>query len=295
MTFTFFIPFIFIFGLIVGSFLNCVIYRLEMWEKGEITCFVNNKPRKTPLGFLRGKSFCPNCKHILFWQDLIPIFSYLFLKGKCRYCKEKISIQYPLVEIATALLFLFIFWALDFEFGLIFGFWILISCFLIIVFVFDFKHYIIPDKIVYSAIIIAFLCQLFNFLDFENCNLFGIWSADWRIEFVVLKPLFNYFISGVIAASFFLAIVLVSRGKWMGGGDVKLAFFMGLFLGWPKILVALFFSFFIGAIISIVLMLFKKKGLKSEIPFGPFLIIGTYIALFWGNEIARWYLNILTY
>ncbi|PJA84391.1 MAG: hypothetical protein CO144_01935 [Candidatus Nealsonbacteria bacterium CG_4_9_14_3_um_filter_35_11] len=92
-----------------------------------------------------------------------------------------------------------------------------------------------------------------------------------------------------------MAIFLISRGKWLGFGDVKLAFFMGLFLGFPDILVALFLAFLIGAMIGLGLIIFKKKGLKSEIPFGPFLITGTLIALFWGNQIINWYLNLITY
>ena len=258
----FFNFFVFIFGLIVGSFLNCVIYRLE--TKGN---------------FLKGHSFCPHCKHILSWPDLIPVFSFLILRGKCRYCGKKISFQYPLVELATGLVFLLI---LNFKFLIsnqfsIFNFetiiyslyLFIISSLLIIIFVFDLKHYIIPDKIIYPAILIV--------LGFRILNLFGIW---------------NSLISGLVAAGSFLFIILVSRGKWMGFGDVKLAFLMGLFLGFPKILVALFLSFFIGAIIGIGLILLKKKTLKSEVPFGPFLATGTFIALFWGQELINWYFNL---
>lgn len=230
---------VFVFGLIVGSFLNCVIYRLEQGES-----------------FLKGRSFCPFCKHTLLWQDLIPVFSFVFLKGKCRYCQQKISLQYPLVEIATALLFLLIF---NFQFS-IFNF--IIVPFLIIIFVYDLKHYIIPDKVIYPAIIIA---GIFNF------------------QFSIL--------SAIGAAVFFAAIVLVSYGRWMGIGDIKLAFLMGLILGFPNILVALFLSFFIGAIIGIGLIISGKKKLKSEIPFGPFLVAGTIIAMFVGKELVNWYLN----
>ena len=109
------------------------------------------------------------------------------------------------------------------------------------------------------------------------------------MEFEISK-IWNFILAGIAAGFFFLAIVLATRGKAMGVGDVKLAFFMGLLLGWPAILVALFFSFLIGAIIGIILMLLKKKTLKSEVPFGPFLVIGTYMALFWGDKIINWYL-----
>jgi prepilin signal peptidase PulO-like enzyme (type II secretory pathway) len=148
---------------------------------------------------------------------------------------------------------------------------------LIIIFVYDLKHYIIPDKVIYPAIIIALI---FN-LQFLISNQFSI---------------FNYSIlSAILASAFFLAIVLVSRGKWMGVGDIKLAFFIGLFLGWPNILVALFLAFFIGAIIGVGLIASQRKTLKSEVPFGPFLVAGTFIALFWGQSIINWYLNFFIY
>ncbi|PIZ87448.1 MAG: prepilin peptidase, partial [Candidatus Nealsonbacteria bacterium CG_4_10_14_0_2_um_filter_40_15] len=124
---------VFIFGLIAGSFLNCVIYRLEQGQS-----------------FLKGRSYCPLCKHTLSWQDLVPVLSFLFLRGKCRYCRQKISLQYPLVELATGILFVLIFlFAFNFLYYLIMG------CFLIIIFVYDLKHYIIPDSVIYPAILIS--------------------------------------------------------------------------------------------------------------------------------------------
>jgi len=241
----------FIFGLIVGSFLNCVIYRLEIGKSA-----------------LKGRSFCPHCQHQLKWQDLIPIFSFLILRGKCRYCKKPIFWQYPLVELITGILFL-LFFIFHFSF-----FIFIISSFLIIIFVYDLKHYIIPDKIIYPAIVIAFLYQLFNH-----------WS-------LIINHL-NFIYSALGASFFFLLIVLASRGKGMGIGDIKLGFLMGLILGWPNILVALFLAFLIGAIIGIGLMISRKKTLKSEVPFGPFLVTGTFLALFWGQNIINWYLNLI--
>jgi len=147
----------------------------------------------------------------------------------------------------------------------------IIACFLIIIFVYDLKYYLIPDKIIYPAIAVTFLYQLFRISDF--------------------KLLVNPLLSALPASLFFLTIVLVSRGKWMGVGDIKLAFFIGLFLGWPNILVALFLAFFIGAIIGVGLIVTGKKTLKSEVPFGPFLVAGTFMAMFWGQNIINWYLN----
>ncbi|MCD6500495.1 prepilin peptidase [bacterium] len=275
---------IFIFGISVGSFLNCVIYRLE------------NKQ-----SFLRGRSFCPKCHHILKWHDLIPILSYIFLKGKCRYCRKRISLQYPLVEIATGILFVLIFnfqfsifnefsiWTLrgvafddnNFQNLINLGYLSIISCFLILIFVYDLKHYIIPDKIIYPAIAGALI---FNF-QFSIFNEFSIFN----FQKFFLYPL----LTGTGAGGFFFLLWLVSHGKWMGLGDAKLAFFMGLSLGFPHILVSLFLAFLIGAIIGLGLVVSEKKSLKSQLPFGPFLVVGTFIGLFWGQEIINWYLSFI--
>ncbi|HZX49790.1 MAG TPA: prepilin peptidase [Candidatus Paceibacterota bacterium] len=248
---------VFIGGLLVGSFLNAVIYRLEKNESA-----------------LKGRSYCPRCKHQLAWDDLIPLVSFALLGGRCRYCKGRISPQYPIVEIATALLFA-AFFVLQTEhvFYLLY-LWVVTSL-LIVLFVYDLRHYILPDKILLPAIGIV--------LGYRVFEVWGLGFA-WDLRFVV---------SGFAAALFFFAIFALSRGRAMGFGDVKLALCMGLFLGWPNIAVALFAAFFAGAVAGIALILFKKKGMKSEVPFGPFLIAGTFVALFWGKLIVDWYLDLL--
>ena len=250
--------FIFILGLCIGSFLNCVIYRLE--EKKS----------------LKGRSFCPHCKHTLIWKDLIPVLSYIILGGKCRYCEKKISLQYPVVELATGILFLLIFnlqmslpeFTLPEFFNLIYLFYV--ASVLVIIFIYDFKHYLIPDKILFPAIIVSLFYQFF-----------------------FSEHFLNHILAAIIASGFFFVIFLISKGKWMGFGDVKLAILMGLLLGVRPVLAALFVAFFLGSVISIFLMVLHKKGLKSEIPFGPFLIAGTFIALFWGSNIINWYLALI--
>jgi len=248
---------IFLFGLMAGSFLNCVIYRLE-----------ENK------SFLRGRSYCPRCKHKLGFFDLIPVLSFLALRGRCRYCQKNISWQYPLVELATGVLFLLFFEvrppSIDiWEVGPL-----LIVPFLIIIFVYDLKHYLIPDKVIYPAIALVLI--------------YDLWKSDFLLSIFGKS---DFLISALGAAAFFGVIVLISRGKWMGVGDVKLAFLMGLILGWPNVLVALFFAFSSGAIIGIGLIFARQKSLKSEVPFGPFLVVGTLVALFWGESIVNWYLS----
>jgi leader peptidase (prepilin peptidase)/N-methyltransferase len=242
--------FFFILGTVIGSFLNVVIIRL-----------------KTKQSILKKPSHCVFCKKKLDWYELIPILSFIIQEGKCRHCKKKISWQYPLVEFFTGLIFVLIF-AHFLNFGIITTcFMLLVSCFMIILFVYDLKHYLVPNAIIYPVIVLAFIYRLFG---------------D-----------FNYFIAGLIGGAFFLIIVLISHGKWMGIGDVKIGVLMGLLLGLNYLLVALFLAFFIGAIISIILLILKKKKLKSQIPFAPFLIGATFITLFWGEILINWYLGLV--
>jgi prepilin signal peptidase PulO-like enzyme (type II secretory pathway) len=254
---TYFIYFVvLLFGACIGSFLNCYIYRLE---KG-LT--------------MKGRSFCPNCKATLHWQDLFPIFSYLFLRGKCRQCKNKISIQYLLVEVFTAIIFLTTF-IINLQqkgvFAGIFAFYILSV--LIIIFVYDLKHFIIPDKVLFPAIGITILYRVINF----ELGLF-----------------LNFVIAGVIISGFFFLIFLFTKGRGIGFGDVKLAILMGLLLGIKSVLAATFLAFLAGAVVGLILMVFKRKGLKTELPFAPFLIGGTFLAIWYGPKIANWYLNYFT-
>ena len=216
------IVFLFVLGLVVGSFLNVVIYRL------------NNG-----LSPLRGRSFCPRCKHQLAWGDNVPLLSFLLLRGKCRYCHSPISWQYPLVELATGILTVVV---LHTSFNL------LLTYALIAIFVSDLLYYTIPDEIVWPMIGLSFLI---------SPNL----------------------LPGLGAAGFFLSLVLLTHSRGMGMGDVKLAGLMGLALGWPKISVAILLAFLTGATVGVILVLMGKKGLKSRIPFGPFLAGATLISL----------------
>lgn len=230
--------FIFFLGLAVGSFLNVVIARID-----------------TPKSIWLARSNCPKCKHQLSAWDLIPLVSYIVLGGKCRYCKKKISWEYPLVEFITGVAFLTLFWFMS---GFLIAgepgntaiylnlfFYFSYTAFLIIIFVYDLKHYLILDRVVLPAAIFAILGSLFTSV--------GIVSA---------------LLGSVVAGIFFLLLFLISRGKWMGGGDVKLAFVIGLMLGWPNILVGLLLAFVMGAIFGVGLMLSKKKKWKDKLEKG---------------------------
>lgn len=251
----------FIFGLAIGSFLNCLIYRIH--------------EEKTILG----RSYCPDCRKTISWYDNLPLLSFLFLRGRCRNCKKTISWQYPLVEMITGTLFsLALFFnpelqAFNFAFIDLHSFilllrdWFLIST-MIIIFIYDLRWYLILDIISLPSCIIILIFNLY----------LGI---DWK----------NLLLASIVGGGFFLAQFLISRGRWIGGGDIRLGFLMGLALGWPKIIVALFLAYIIGSIIGLSLIWLGYKKIDSQVPFGVFLSIATIIVLFWGDFILRWYLG----
>lgn len=230
------IVFLFLFGLCVGSFLNSLVYRLN---EGNLKSFIF------------GRSVCPKCKHKLEWRDNTPLFSFVLLGGRCRYCQKPISIHYPLVELATGILTVSIFFH-----GL---FYLFITYALVAIFLSDLLYQTVPDEIVYPAIGVALFYSIINHQ--------------------------SSIISGFLAGLFFLILVLITKGQGMGMGDVKLAALMGLFLGYPKIIVALYMAFLTGAIAGVILILLGKKRFGEHIPFGPFLIGSTFVSLFWGEII----------
>jgi len=251
---TIFYVFFFILGAAFGSFLNVVIFRINTKES-----------------ILIARSHC------LFYE-LIPLLSFFLQKGKCRKCKKKISWQYFFVELFTGIAFLLIiinFFDFTFFSILITIYYLLIISLLIVIFVYDLKHYLVPDEVIYPAIIIAFLYD-FYLVVISGFQLFA----------------FQYLLAGLIGGGFFLAMVLISKGKWMGVGDIKIGLLMGLFLGLSHLFTALFLAFLSGAIISGFLLLLKKKNLKSEIPFGPFLTSATFVVLLWGDLLIKWYLGL---
>ena len=264
---------VFIFGAIIGSFLNVVILRLG-----------------TGVG-INGYSFCFSCRKELKWYELIPILSFFLQRGRCRKCYSKISWQYPIVEMLTGLVFLLIFNfsaiggpALGWQFIINIAYYWLIFSILIVIAVYDFRHKIIPDKLVWLFVLLS----LFSFL-------FRVNSLDIRAYLLLLDNI----LAG-IALSLPLALIwLLSKGRLMGLGDAKLALGIGFLLGLSKGIVAFVLSFWIGAIFGIILIIlsrlfratffrnFRRKGVylrgyphlsaSSEIPFGPFLILSTFL------------------
>jgi len=243
------IIFNFILGIIVGSFLNVLIYRL---------------PKKIEVTFSR--SFCPECGHKLGFFDLIPLFSYIFLKGKCRYCNAKISFIYPFIEFITGLIFVIAF--IYYGFSLLYLKFIIFASILIVISIIDLKTMEIEDSPLYFGFFMGVIFLL--------------------IEKNYLNTLYGIIIVGVI---FFLIIVLSKGG--MGGGDFKLSFLFGLYLGFPKIIPWFFLSFLIGFFPAIFMLITKKATRKTPLPFGPFMAISGIITFLYGNQIIRFYNNLM--
>lgn len=248
------IVFLFILGTAIGSFLNVLIDRLPRDES-----------------VLEGRSYCETCKKELLWNDLIPILSFLMLQGKCRYCKTTLSFYYPLVEFITGFMFVATYVSSGEKNLLSTIYYLLLQSGFIAIFFTDLKYGIIPDKIVYSLIFVSLL-----FLTVQSK--------------AVLLP---HLVSAAGALLFFLLLFFVTHGKGMGLGDVKLAFLLGLSLGFPNVVVALYVAFLTGAFISLFLMLFRKYSIKQTIPFGPFLVFGTFLSLFYGNKLLAFMLTFL--
>lgn len=245
---------ILIYGLIIGSFLNVCIYRV---------------PRKESITF--PGSHCPKCNTRLKLYDNIPVFSYLILKGKCRYCGEKVSPQYPIVESLNFILYLIIYF--KFGFSLDFVFYSLLSSVLITITFIDLNEMIIPDVFVVIIIILSIVYKLINYFHYG------------------LSPqLFNSLRGLLLAGGLFLIIISLSKGG-MGGGDVTLIAALGFVLGIKYILLNIFLSFITGAIISIFLLATKIKTRKDPIPFGPFIVLSFYLTILRGQDIIEWYLK----
>jgi len=250
----------FLFGLVIGSFLNCLIWRLRQGEG------------------MWGRSYCPKCRAKILWYDNIPILSFILLGGRCRHCAKSISWQYPMVELITGIFFLLAWYkniylidkcyeSCVMSYVDLFRDWFLIAV-MIVIFVYDLRWYLILDVVTLPACVVVLILNL-------------ILGFNW----------YNLIISGIIGSSFFLVQFAISKGKWIGGGDIRLGLLMGLALGWPNILVAIFLAYFIGSIVGISLILLGKKQWGSQVPLGVFLSIATIITMLWGSEILGWYMG----
>lgn len=256
---------VFIFGTLIGSFLNVVIWRLPREEK-----------------ISRGLSRCPSCGHELGPLDLIPVISYLFSRGRCRYCAAKISPRYPIIEIITAILFTASFVLLKPESmteWLAFVQLLFVIGVLIAVFVIDLEHYLILDKIVLPATLLILAANLG----------WDFYAGSSFQSSVVLSSIIGA-IAGYVP---FYLLWKFSRGTWMGLGDAKFGLFLGAVFGFPQIGICYLLAFFIGTAFALPLLLTGKSKLSSRLPFGTFLAIAAVIMLWFGSDLTSWYLGIL--
>ena len=249
--------FIFIFGLIIGSFLNCLIWRLRQSES------------------LLGRSYCPKCRAQIAWYDNIPLLSYLLLRGQCRHCEQKIAGQYPLVELITALLFAATWWQLGVGTGDgALNYWLiakyLMTIFIMtVIFVYDWRWLEVPVYFIGGGGLLLLIVNIFL-----------------KISVVDLV------LAVLIALLFFGGQYILTRRRGLGVGDIWIGVLMAIIFPRPGlILTALFISYVGGGIIAVILLAIQKKGLKSKLPLGVFLAGGTIIALFYGSQLLTWYLG----
>lgn len=253
--------FVFLFGTVIGSFLNAVLWRLRTGES-----------------FVSGRSYCPSCRHELAPRDLIPLVSWaLLLRGRCRYCKAGISPSYFVIETATGLLFLAAAARMVPETGYLDGYglaklllaWYFIAT-LVVVFVYDYRYMLILRSVTLPAAALAFAGNL-----------------------ALGAPPLGIALGAIVGAGVFQLQFWLSKGKWIGGGDVHLGLLIGAMLGLPLTLVALFIAYVSGALLGVVLLAAKKRTWQSQIPFGTFLSAGAVASLLWGDAILNWYLGFL--
>ncbi len=260
-------------GLAFGSFVNALVWRLHEQSK-------KSKFKKTELSILKGRSMCTHCGHMLGWKDLLPVVSFISLKGKCRYCKISVGFHYILVELLTALLFAtsYVVWPHQLDTAAQVGAY---SAFLGFVMVAtalslsDIKWMILPTRLVY-------------------------WLGFFAVLFVVLSAVdqasFTPVISGLLGSigfgGFFYVLYQLSQGKWIGGGDVRLGFVLGFILGWQGSIIGLTVATYLALLMVLLLLFMGKYHRKMRVPFGPFLLLGAYFALLWGQAIIDWYLKI---
>ncbi len=252
-------------GLCFGSFVNAAVWRI-----------------KKKKNLWNDRSQCVHCHHKLAAYDLIPVFSWLSLKGKCRYCKKPISRQYPFVEVAVALFFVgsYLFWPyvlVDTAPWLLFGLWLAAGVMLAILFIYDLKWLLLPDKVTFPLIGVGVLTVAVKLIASQD----------------IAATLISTALAVLILSGIYLVVFIWSKGKWIGFGDVKLGLALALLLGdWQLALLALFLANLIGCIVVIPAMAQSKLKRTSHIPFGPFLIAGFLIAGLFGPAIIDWYLAI---
>ncbi len=286
---------LFILGLAFGSFFNVLILRYS--PEGALF------DRKR----LSGRSHCPRCFHELGARELVPVLSFLFLKGKCSHCGQKISWLYPFTELATAILFAGVPYFLNLFYGvsgawfwsftgplwyyLFVVAWLLIALTFLLIALIDFRYYVVPDEL--NILLVVFGVIVSVLLSYHASGLLPFRTSFLKNYAMIFAPTGNVLLDHLIGAFgggiFFELLVLISRGRGIGFGDVKLAFASGIALGWPDIGLAVFISFVLGGILGSVLLLFKRKGMKDKIPYAPFFVTGVFLTALFGQALVYGY------
>lgn len=261
---------LFYLGACLGSFTNVLVDRGQQGKS------------------LLGRSKCDFCGHALRWFENIPVLGFFLVRGKCRACQKKLSWQYPLVELALALLFVAIgFWTgfvgqvVTWEGAIETSYYLFMSFILVAIFVWDLKYMIVPNPLVAAGVLVSLLFVFWKYFS-SDCLFFEL---DCFVASAV--------VGGAIVGGFFYFLYFISKGKFIGGGDVKLGFLLGMMVGWKLTYFLLLFAYVLGAVVAIYLLLTKKKRMNSHIPFGPFLIASTFLVLFFGEKLIYWYKNLL--
>lgn len=278
------------YGVVLGSFINALVWRLR--QQGVESRAGKNAQRRKPTNYklpttnysiLRGRSMCPSCKHQLAARDLVPVLSWVSLRGRCRYCHKPISVQYLLVELLTGVLFVVFYLGWSFPlWGLhlvLFGFGLVYLVFFVALGVYDAKWYLLPDRLVFPLVGVAAAAVAVK----------TVWLKDWSI---VGQAVF----AAAIIFGLFWGLYQVSGGRWIGGGDVKLSLALGMIVGTPlAALLVLFLASLLGTLASVPLLLKSKtrQGLARHIPFGPYLLAATFVTMLWGERLVAWYQSLI--
>lgn len=270
-----------IFGLAFGSFINALVWRV----------FQQSLPKRkraatdAELSILKGRSMCPNCKHLLAGRDLIPVISWLSTGGKCRYCRKPISQQYPLVELSTVGVFIlsYLLWPTELvssDAYLLFASWLVGVVLLIALLVYDMKWMLLPDRLMAPLIAVSAIYAIIFTLNAENPGMTFL---------SVLGAI-------AIASGIFYVLFQISNGTWIGGGDVKLGIAIGLLVASPLLaMLTLFLASILGLLVTVPALVRGKAHMTTQLPFGPFLIIATVISVLVGQVIIDWYMNVFLF
>lgn len=268
-------------GLVLGSFVNALVWRIYETSK-ELDKKKPSKQYLRQLSVTQGRSICPHCKHRLRAKDLVPVFSWISLKGRCRYCKKPISWQYPLVEVSTALVFLasYIWWPYDIQ-GIqfaAFSLWLVIITICMALAVYDIRWGILPNVLTYPLIGIALV--------------FGVLQAVGAQS--VSSAFYNLLLACLVGGGIFWLLYHVPGKELIGGGDVTLGWSLGLMVGTPgKSLLFIMLASVLGSLLSLPLLASKRLKIKSTIPFGPLLIVGEIITVLFGTKLIDLYVSTL--